>query len=88
MGWSDFAAVAAEGKDDAEIEKENARELRRAMRGLLENPVAKQYLASIAAGRSYVGGRKFEEVAFAEGQRHMALQILRLGGELDGGRDN
>jgi len=87
VGWSEFDPKDREEKRDAQSEKhqEHLRALgTAAKRGIAgeKQDVLLRFLQSRANSVSYRPGASAEEVAFNEGQRSLALQLLKLAGEV------
>lgn len=64
-------------------DSEDAPDLARSCARALQDPQLEGYLRSVVQAGCYLSGRTFEQVAYAEGQRAMARQLLHLGGKLD-----
>ncbi|TVR99836.1 MAG: hypothetical protein EA406_02215 [Rhodospirillales bacterium] len=53
-------------------------------RALNNHPMLEKYLRTVVMSGCYTANRSFEQVTFAEGQRRLALDLLKLGGKFDG----
>lgn len=84
MGWSELTG-REDQQERAQQERERMAALEKAciqaLKGRNQAPL-RQLLFRKAQGVSYRPGAPAEQVAFDEGQRSMALQILKLAGEL------
>ncbi len=87
MGWHDLEGEGAREQKQEQHDKqeESIRALRTAARGGVsgdkQKPL-KDFLMSKAHAVSYSPNAAPGDVAFSEGQRSMALQILKLAGEV------
>ncbi len=54
------------------------------LRALADAPMLVRYLRKVAYAASYVPGRTPDQVAWAEGKRALAAQLLTFGGKYDG----
>lgn len=78
MTWDDMELVGPPKED------ERVKALRAAVRRALdEEPLLERHLRTYMQAASYTGGRDFQQVAHAEGQRTLARQLLQLGGKFD-----
>jgi len=87
MGWNDLDGNNAKEEKQTRHDKqeESIRALRNSARGAVTGDNQKplrDFLFNKAYGVSYSPNAAPGDVAFAEGQRSMALQILSLSGEL------
>lgn len=79
MSWND---LRSEQRDPEQIEaaKRNAEAMHTARQEACahacRDKTFRQFLRGVALGRSYVNGRSPEAVAYAEGYRALALEIL------------
>lgn len=80
MGWSelDFKPVVP---TDAKTEETEA--LRRALEQVVGNKLVRGALRRVADRPSFNHGLPFETVAFHEGRRSLALELLKSGGVRD-----
>ena len=86
MGWDELDGKPKQGKEEHETRaQEEIRALglacREALKGDNQSPL-KRYLLSRAHSVSYRPSMTDSEVAFHEGQRSLALQILKSAGEI------
>lgn len=87
MGWSDLNSGEATSKqaEYSDEHKEAVRALgvaaKKAISADQQTPL-KNFLLSRAHGVSFRPSASSEEVAFNEGQRSLALQLLKLAGEI------
>jgi hypothetical protein len=84
VAWSEL-----DKKNDAQPEKENATAELRALANAVRAAVSadkqkpfREFLLQRAHAVSFRPGVEASEVAFREGQRSLALQILKLAGEI------
>lgn len=85
MGWSDLDK-GAEASEETQKQREDAYRVlatsaAQAVGAKGQEPF-KKFLLTKAHGVSYRPGAQPAEVAFDEGQRSLALQILKLSGEI------
>lgn len=79
MGWDSVERSPADPESqDRERREEQLREVRRVLRGALENPNFKTYLTHIALGGSYTPGQS-DQTAYREGIRALAVKLLTMG---------
>jgi len=78
MSWDDL-----ERPDIPETDEQQQALGRQTVQALDNSPMLVRYLRTTLQSPSFARGRAPEDVAFAEGQRFMALQILKLGGKFD-----
>lgn len=88
MSWDDITGT---GDNDARERHRQAHEAKLAAlkqacaRALAsrEQTELKEFLRSVALGFSYTSGRSAEDVAFVEGRRRLAIELLQLGEVID-----
>lgn len=84
MGWNEMDGKGQDTDKVARAKEEEAA-LRGQVRKALGEPTTPlyRYLDALVRGQSYAPGRPVEDVAFAEGQRALARQLMKLGGVHD-----
>ena len=85
MTWDDLNPASADAADrerQKQAHEAKAAALKQAVvraLGPAKQTEFKEYLRAIALGYSYTSGRSAEDVAFAEGRRWLAVELLKMG---------
>jgi len=85
VGWGDLENAGRDVGKEGQAKQEQTALRAQVHKALGEpNSPMQRYLEAVVRGQSYAPGRTPEDVAYAEGQRSMARQLLKLGGVYDG----